>query len=133
MQMQQAINVVARIFEAAGVGALVIGSGIALGSFALAFLGPHRAPPPRMPHAYGGLRRGLGRAILLGLELLVIADIIRSIAIAPTLQSVGVLGLIVLIRTFLSWAFEVELTGRWPWRRAQPGAAVERHDEPRAR
>ena len=60
-------------------------------------------------------RKTLGRSILTGLELLVAADIIRTVAIEPTLRSVLVLGLIVLIRTFLSFSLEVEINGKWPW------------------
>ncbi len=67
---------------------------------------------------YSNFRRQLGHGILLGLEFLVAADIINSVAIKPTFDSVGVLGLIVLIRTFLSFTLEVEMTGRWPWRGA---------------
>lgn len=63
------------------------------------------------------LRQNLGMGILIGLELLIAADIVRTVAITPTLQSVAVLGLIVLIRTFLSMTLQVELDGRWPWRR----------------
>ena len=63
---------------------------------------------------YRRYRRSLGRSILLGLELLVAADIIRTVAVTPTFESVGVLGLIVLIRTFLSFSLELEITGRWP-------------------
>jgi hypothetical protein len=59
-----------------------------------------------------------GRSILLGLEFLVAADIIRTVAVQPSLENVAVLGLIVLIRTFLSFSLEVEIDGRWPWRRA---------------
>ena len=59
----------------------------------------------------------LGRSILLGLELLVAADIIRTVAVAPTYESVGVLAIIVLIRTFLSFSLELEITGRWPWQK----------------
>jgi uncharacterized membrane protein len=58
-----------------------------------------------------------GRSILLALELLVAADIIRTVAVDPSLRNVGVLGLIVLIRTFLSFSLEVEIDGTWPWRR----------------
>jgi uncharacterized membrane protein len=64
---------------------------------------------------YRGLRERLSRAILLGLELLVAADIIRTVAAKPNLTSVAVLAGIVLIRTFLSFSLEVEVTGRWPW------------------
>jgi uncharacterized membrane protein len=59
----------------------------------------------------------MGRAILLGLEVLVAADIISTVALEPTLDSVIVLGIIVLIRTFLSWSLALELDGRWPWQR----------------
>jgi uncharacterized membrane protein len=63
------------------------------------------------------LRQNLGTGILIGLELLIAADIVRTVAVTPTLQSLAVLGLIVLIRTFLSMTLQVELDGRWPWRR----------------
>ena len=69
--------------------------------------------------AYVAYRRNLGRAILLGLELLVAADIIGTVAVRPNLRDVGVLAAIVLIRTFLSFALEIEITGRLPWRRAE--------------
>ncbi|SIR64890.1 Protein of unknown function [Microbacterium sp. RURRCA19A] len=72
----------------------------------------------REPDVYSRFRRFLGRSILLGLELLVAADIIRTVAVTPTLASVGVLAAIVLIRTFLSWSLELEITGRWPWQKA---------------
>lgn len=68
--------------------------------------------------SYDQYRQELGRGILLGLEFLVAADIIRTVAIEPTLDGVLVLGIIVLIRTFLSMAIEVELDGRWPWQRS---------------
>jgi uncharacterized membrane protein len=64
---------------------------------------------------YEDFRRQLGRSILLGLEFLVAADIIRTVAITPTPQSVAVLGGIVLIRTFLSFSLQLEMTGAWPW------------------
>jgi uncharacterized membrane protein len=60
-------------------------------------------------------RQQLGRTILLALELLVVGNIIRTVAAEPTLTSVAILAIIVLIRTFLSFSLEVELTGRWPW------------------
>jgi uncharacterized membrane protein len=67
--------------------------------------------------AFGLYRSNLGRAILLGLEFLVAADIISTVALEPTLQSLLILGGIVLIRTFLSFSLEVEIEGRWPWDR----------------
>ena len=66
---------------------------------------------------YRAYRQGIGRAILLGLELLVAADIIRTVAVDPSFRSVGVLAVIVAVRTFLSFTLEVELEGRWPWQR----------------
>ena len=70
--------------------------------------------------AYHGLRADLGRAILLGLEFLVIADIIGTVAVEPTLYNLGVLAVIVAIRTLLSFALELEVTGRWPWQKDRP-------------
>lgn len=69
--------------------------------------------------SYRLYRQELGRAILLGLEFLVAGDIIRTVAVAPTLENVLILGLIVLIRTFLSIALQLEVDGRWPWQRAR--------------
>jgi uncharacterized membrane protein len=71
--------------------------------------------------AYREYRQHLGRAILLGLEFLVAADIINTVAVNPTFNSVGVLAGIVVIRTFLSFSLEVEIEGRWPWARTRGG------------
>jgi uncharacterized membrane protein len=73
--------------------------------------------PMRPDHEglYAELKVRLGKALLLGLEILVAADIIRTVALEATLQSVAILGILVLIRTFLSWALAVEMEGRWPW------------------
>jgi uncharacterized membrane protein len=77
------------------------------------------------PAAYRVMRQGFGGAILLSLEILVAGDLIRTVAIDPTLESVAVLGLIVLIRTFLSFSLEIEINGVPPWRRALvSGASV---------
>ena len=70
---------------------------------------------------YQQLKVRLGKALLLGLEILVAADIIRTVALEATLESVIVLGLLVLIRTFLSWALVVEIEGRWPWQPRREG------------
>jgi uncharacterized membrane protein len=72
---------------------------------------------------YDFFRRRLGRAILLGLEFLVAADIIRTVAVTPTAESVAVLGGIVLIRTFLSFSLQLEMTGAWPWQQHSVEAA----------
>jgi uncharacterized membrane protein len=77
--------------------------------------------------AYDFFRRRLGRAILLGLEFLVAADIIRTVAVTPTWQSVAVLAGIVLIRTFLSFSLQLEMTGAWPWQQRSVAAADKSH------
>ena len=66
-------------------------------------------------HLYHELKVSLGKALLLGLEVLVAADIVHTVALEATLESIFVLGLLVLIRTFLSWALVVEIEGHWPW------------------
>lgn len=65
--------------------------------------------------AYEGHKHELGKTLLLGLEFLVAGDVVRTVALEPTLTNVGVLGMLVLIRTFLSWSLVVEIEGRWPW------------------
>jgi uncharacterized membrane protein len=67
------------------------------------------------PGAYESYKHQLGKTLLLGLEFLVAGDVVRTVALEPTLNNVGVLGLLVLIRTFLSWSLTVEIEGRWPW------------------
>jgi uncharacterized membrane protein len=74
--------------------------------------------PADKPTAFITYKQGLGRSLLLGLEILVAADVIRTVALEQTLMSIIALGLLVAIRTFLSWALVVEIEGRWPW---QPG------------
>jgi uncharacterized membrane protein len=82
----------------------------------------------RLPAAYERYKVQLGRGLLLGLEMLVAADVVRTVALAPTLTNVAVLGLLVLIRTFLSWSLTMEIEHRWPWQ--QPAHAGE-HAEAR--
>jgi uncharacterized membrane protein len=67
------------------------------------------------PGAYESYKHQMGRSLLLGLEFLVAGDVVRTVALDPTLTNVGVLGLLVLIRTFLGWSLTVEIEGRWPW------------------
>ena len=76
------------------------------------------------PAAFHRYRANLGRGILLGLELLVAADIIGTVAVTPSIENLLILGLIVLIRTFLSFSLEVEIEGRWPWSRSSASAPV---------
>ncbi len=81
--------------------------------------------------AYTSCRQNLGRAILLGLEFLVAGDIVRTVGVEPSLRSIVVLGLVVLVRTFLSFTLEVELAGSWPWqRRSRAEASAEKAGGP---
>jgi|GEM_PF-135857 len=98
--------------DAAGVFIVVIGALVATGRFLFRRQG-------ESGRSYRVYRQDLGRAILLGLEFLVAGDIIRTVVVAPTMENVIVLGLIVLIRTFLSMALQLELDGRWPWQRQE--------------
>jgi uncharacterized membrane protein len=100
-------------FEVAGVTVLVGG---AVAAFVSAMVAARRTGAAA---AYERVRRGVGRAILLGLELLIIADIVLTITVDPTLESALALGLIVVVRTFLSFSLEVELEGALPWRRSR--------------
>jgi uncharacterized membrane protein len=83
-----------------------------------------RPPDPAAgPAAYQAYRERIGRALLLGLEILVAADVIRTVALEQTLGSIASLALLVVIRTFLSWSLVVEIEGRWPWQaRRRPDA-----------
>ncbi len=104
--------------DALGVAVLAFATIAALASFT--YRVTRRSPGDH----YRRLRIDIGRGILLGLEILVAADIIRTVAIEPSIDSLIVLAGIVLIRTFLSFALEVELTGRWPWQRRPAEAAA---------
>lgn len=98
--------------EAAGVAVIVLGAAIATVTYLVRWrkLGATKT--------YAAYRVGLARSILLGLELLVAGDIIRTVVVSPTLTNVGLLAVIVLIRTFLSFTLELEVTGRFPWQRS---------------
>ena len=110
MTYDDTIDAVAKVIEAVGVAVMVLGG---LG----AFLWAGRDLLRRVDGTYVRLRKHLGRVILLGLEVLIIGDIIRTIVVEPTIESVGVLAIIVLIRIVLSFSLEVEIDGTWPWRR----------------
>ncbi|HYO58592.1 DUF1622 domain-containing protein [Archangium sp.] len=120
MEAKELVSLAAHAFEFAGVGIMVAG---ALVSIVMVLLRRHKETGES---AFRHFREKLGRSILLGLELLVAADIIRTVSEEPTLQGVLVLGLIVVIRTFLSFTLAVELEGYWPWERAKYKALEER-------
>lgn len=104
------MELVGTAVDAVGVLIIVVGAIIATVNFAGRRSGD-------FGNAYRAYRQGLGRAILLGLEFLIAGDIIRTVVVAPTLENVLILALIVIIRTFLSMALQLEVEGRWPWRR----------------
>ena len=116
--MEHVINQAGRIVDLVGVAIIVLGVALGILSYLRALLARQS---DRMA-AYRETRQVIGRGVLFGLEVLVAGDIIRTVASSPTFTSIGVLALIVLIRTFLSWSLELEMTGRWPW---QKGAAAE--------
>ena len=108
----QIAHLVAKIVELFGIGIIAVGAFGTLAIFLNAF-----ARPTDRDVAVANFRSSLGRAILLGLEFLVAADIINTVAVTPTLLSIAVLAGIIIIRTFLSFSLEVEIEGRWPWQR----------------
>jgi uncharacterized membrane protein len=108
------MELVVKAFEVAGVAILAVGSlGALVGAAQTMSQGRHVA--------YQGARQGVGRAVLLGLEVLIIADIVQTITVDPTFESALTLGLIVLARTFLSFSLEIELEGVVPWSRGPRG------------
>lgn len=112
MNFTDTVEFIGKMLDAIGIGIIFIGTIAALGIYTARLarrLGAHAA--------YRQGRRDMGRAILLGLEFLVAGDIIRTVATSPTFTNVGILGLIVLIRTFLSMALQVEVEGHWPWQK----------------
>jgi uncharacterized membrane protein len=108
---EDAMDAVGKSMDAAGVAVIVIGVVVA------AATSLRQLRHSTAEDAYRSLRQRVGRAILLGLEVLVAADIIRTVAVSPTLERAGSLAIIVGIRTALSFSLEVELEGRWPWQR----------------
>jgi uncharacterized membrane protein len=113
MAFGDVVETVGKVVDGAGVTVMVVGA-------LAAAVAAGRRSLSRDPNNYRLFRRQLGRSILLGLELLVAADIIRTVAVTPTVRSVAVLAGIVLIRTFLSFSLELEMTGRWPWQKPEP-------------
>lgn len=116
MSYDRWISDTVQVVEAVGAATLVVG-----GLAAAAQFGVHAAAG--RPDAYRQFRRGLGRVIQVGLEILIVADIIRTIIVTPTLASVGVLAVIVAVRIALSWSLEVGIDGTWPWRQADARGA----------
>ena|SRR5215510_9834146 len=110
MTYEEVVSDVVRVVEGVGAGIMIVGA-----LFAVAAYGRQMFVHARDP--YRELRENLGKVILLGLEVLIIGDIIRTIVVDQSLETVGVLGLIVVIRIVLSFSLEVEIDGVWPWSR----------------
>lgn len=108
------VDFISKVIDAAGVLVVVAGLLLATCVFVLA----QRDRAGRVT-AYRVYRQQVGKAILLGLEFLVAADIIRTVAVSPSFRGVGVLAVVVAVRTFLSFTLDVELNGRWPWQDRQ--------------
>jgi uncharacterized membrane protein len=121
--VQTWIGAVAMVLEVFAVAIIALGTLYAGVRFVLAL-----RDRERLRGGYSVFKAFIGRTLLLGLEVLVAADVIRTVALEPTLQNVGVLGILVLIRTFLSWSLVVELEERWPWQAEKvppPGPGLE--------
>ena len=110
------IEYAALIIEILAVMIIIVATVVALARYLLRYATRRTGDDP-----YHQLKVSLGKALLLGLEILVAADIVRTVALEATLESVIVLGLLVLIRTFLSWALVVEIEGHWPWQQTKRG------------
>ena len=109
---EEIIEYIVYVVEAMGAAIMVVGGFVSLLLFAIASL-----KSETRKGSYEKLRQHLGQSILLGLEVLIVGDIVRTIIVDPTMESVGVLGAIVVIRIILSFSLEVEMDGTWPWNR----------------
>ena len=114
LSYQEVMSDAVKVFELVGVAILIVGSALAFAGYGLELV----RRTPRLT-AFKDLRASLGRSILLGLEVLVVADIVRTIVVEPTLDSALTLGVIVLVRVLLSFAIDVEVDGIAPWRKAE--------------
>jgi uncharacterized membrane protein len=108
----QAIKWVAVGIESLAIAIIVIGALLTTAAFVSRVL-----KGGGLNECYRRFRSDFGKSILLGLEFLIASDIVGTVAVGPTFRDLGVLGLLVLIRTFLSFALELEITGRWPWQK----------------
>jgi uncharacterized membrane protein len=119
-QFHDLIEFIGLVIEVYGVA--VIAVGVAYATFLFVSNAIRR---DQRSNLYKSYRGRLGRVLLLGLEILVAADIVRTVALEPSFQNVAVLGLLVLVRTFLSWSIVVEIEGRWPWQPKRAANSLE--------
>jgi uncharacterized membrane protein len=122
MSFNRHVEDVVQVVEALGVAILVVGSLSVMVHSAVLYV-----RDVSRPNAYGYFRKHLGRAILLGLEVLIVADIIRTVIVDQTADSVAVLATIVIVRILLSWSLDVEIDGVWPWRKREALSAPNLH------
>ena len=116
MHFNDVIETVGKVVDGLGVAITVGGVVLALGTYLTEVVVRRGSTED----AYREARRRIGRSVLLGLEVLVAGDIIRTVAVTPSFRTVGVLAVIVAVRTFLSFTLEVEITSRWPWQQHAP-------------
>jgi uncharacterized membrane protein len=124
--LEPLIEAAAVLIEVLAVAIIIIGTAIATFIYVRALLGRTAGRA-----GYEQYKIRLGRTLLLGLEILVAADIVRTVALEPSLTNIAILGVLVLVRTFLSWSLVVEMEHRWPWqvRTDAHRAAVELHED----
>ncbi len=106
----ESTEILGQVFDVLGVGILVVGILVAIVLFLRAL--SKRVEPVA---AIKTFKIQIARAMTLGLEVLIAADIVQTVAVKPTIENMGALGLLVLVRTLLSWTLELEIEGRWPW------------------
>ncbi|MEO0561977.1 MAG: DUF1622 domain-containing protein [Chloroflexota bacterium] len=120
--METLIHDVRQVLELIGIGFEVLGAVIICGGILLAFVRyiplMRKQPENTASNPYRHLKTNIGLSLLLGLEVFVAADIIRTVALDMSFESLGVLGLLVVIRTFISWTLILEIEGHWPWQAA---------------
>ncbi|HEY4458493.1 MAG TPA: DUF1622 domain-containing protein [Pseudonocardiaceae bacterium] len=126
MTFESVFATVAHVIEGIGVVIMAVGLVVVLARFCRSVV-----VRQAQPGGYEQLRVSMGRVILLGLEILIVGDIVGTIIVQASLTSVAVLGLIVVIRTVLSFTLEVELTGRWPWRKTTDRSQADGFAEPK--
>jgi uncharacterized membrane protein len=124
MPLLHALHWIVTAIETVGVATIVAGAFVSTALFL------RQGGGRRWDEAFRHYKANLGRGILLGLEFLIAADIIGTVAVTPTFQSLGVLALIIAIRTFLSFSLDVEIEGQWPWRRRESERADRAFERP---
>jgi|SRR5665811_2195242 len=124
MDFSETMNDIAKGIEVVGIAVLVLGLLYAFGHGVVELITRQGGA-----RSYFSVRKYVGRAILLGLEILIVADLIRTVTVDPTLTNVAVLGVIVIIRTLLSMSLEVEISGVLPWRKASAGLMDDQKDK----